>query len=75
MKKFEIGKTYKMRSICDHECVWTYEVIDRTKCTVTLKSDHDEIIKCRINKKTSEYRNTESVYPLGRYSMCPILSA
>lgn len=75
MKKFEIGKTYEMRSICDHECVWRYEVIDRTKCMVTLKNEDGELQKCRINKKISEYRNTESVYPLGNYSMCPILSA
>ena len=25
MKIFEIGKTYSMRSICDHDCVWHNE--------------------------------------------------
>ena len=29
----------------------------------------------RINKKTSEYRNAETFYPLGQYSMAPMISA
>ena len=74
MKKFEIGSTYSMTSICDHNCTWTYTVIARTAQTVTL-SDGKETKKCRINKKYSEYRNTETVFPLGQSSMCPMLSA
>ena len=75
MRKFEIGKKYSMRSICNHDCIWTYEIIDRTKCMITIKNEDGEIQKCRINKRISEYRGTESCYPLGNYSMCPILSA
>lgn len=74
MTKFEIGKTYSMRSICDHNCVWTYTVINRTDSTITI-TDGKEIKKCRINKQYSEFRNTETVFPLGKYSMCPVLSA
>lgn len=74
MKKFEIGKTYSMRSACDHDCVWSYTVTDRTAQTVTL-SDGKKIIKCRIVKQLSEYRGAETVRPLGQYSMCPLLSA
>ena len=40
MTKFEIGKTYSMRSICDHDCVWTYTVTARTAKTITI-SDGD----------------------------------
>ena len=65
MKKFEIGKQYSMRSICDHECVWTYEVVDRT----------DKTFKCRINKVATEIHNAETVKPLGTYSMAPSLIA
>ena len=75
MKRFEIGKKYSMTSVCNHECVWTYEVIARTACMVTLKDEDGEITKCRINKKISEFRNAESVHPLGRYSFAPTLSA
>ena len=74
MKTFEIGKTYSMRSACDHECVWTYTVIARTASTITI-TDGKETKTCRINKKISEYRNAETILPLGKYSMCPMLSA
>lgn len=74
MKKFEIGKEYSMKSVCDTNCVWTYKVIARTEKTVTI-TDGKKTQKCRIIGKLSEYRNAESVYPLGQYSMCPILSA
>jgi hypothetical protein len=63
-----------MRSACDHDCVWSYTVTDRTAQTVTL-SDGKKIIKCRIVKQLSEYRGAETVRPLGQYSMCPLLSA
>jgi hypothetical protein len=74
MKKFEIGKEYSCRSICDHECVWTYTVIARTAQTITI-TDGKEAKKLRIIKNLSEINDTESVYPSGKYSMCPILRA
>lgn len=74
MRKFETGETYSMTSACDHNCRWTYTVIARTAQTVTLAKG-DEVIRCRINKQISEWRGAESVMPLGRYSMAPILSA
>ncbi|WP_373220862.1 hypothetical protein [Mediterraneibacter gnavus] len=74
MKKFEVGKEYSMRSICDHNCIWTYTVTARTAQTITI-TDGEKVQKCRINKKTSEYRNAETIYPLGQYSMAPSLTA
>ena len=74
MKKFEIGKEYNMRSACDHNCIWTYTVTDRTAQTITI-TDGKETKKCRISKKVSEWDNRETVYPLGKYSMCPALRA
>ena len=64
-----------MRSVCNHDCVWTYTVISRTACTITLARENGEVCNCRINKKLTVHRNAESVLPLGYYSMCPILSA
>ena len=61
MRTFEIGKKYSMRSICDHNCVWTFTVTARTAQTVTI-TDGKETKKCRINKKYSEYGS--SVYTL-----------
>lgn len=73
MFKFEVGKVYSMRSVCDQNCIWSYEVIARTAKMVTLKQKdkYEHIQKCRI----SEWGNSEICKPLGSYSMCPILSA
>ena len=76
MTKFEIGKTYNMRSACDHNCIWSYTVIARTACTITLKdNDSNKVSKCRVSKLYSEMNGCETVLPLGSYSMAPVLSA
>ena len=76
MKRFEVGKVYEMRSACDHDCVWVYEVAERTASTVTLVNPvTSEIKKCRIAKDISEQDGREAVRPLGKYSMSPILRA
>lgn len=74
MNKFEIGREYSCRSVCNHDCVWTYMVVARTAKTITV-TDGEAVRKLRIIKDLSEYRGAESVYPEGKYSMCPILSA
>lgn len=74
MKQFEIGKTYTMASPCDRNCVWTYTVTKRTAKTITI-SDGTETKTCRVNTQVSENRNAETIFPVGRYSMCPALSA
>jgi len=75
MKKFEAGKTYSMRSACDHECVWTYTVKSRTVSTVTLIDEKGKELRCRISKALSEMDGRETVKPLGSYSMNPLLRA
>ena len=74
MKKFEVGTTYSMRSACNQDCVWTFTVTARTAQTITL-TDGKARQQCRISKTISQYRGAESVFPLGQYSMAPILSA
>lgn len=75
INQFEIGKQYSMRSVCDHDCIWTYTVVARTACTVTLKSTRGEQMVCRISKKLTSYANAETVLPLGSFSMAPMLRA
>lgn len=74
MKQFEVGKTYSMTSICNHECVWTYTVVARTAHTVTL-SDGEKVITRRVAKNPSAWCGRECVYPLGTYSLAPVLRA
>lgn len=76
MTTFKVNQTYKCRSICDYNCIWTYKVIKRTASTITLKDmDTKEVKTCRVNKKVSEWNNSETIYPTGHYSMCPTLTA
>lgn len=75
MTTFKVGNKYYMRSACDHNCVWEYTIIKRTASTITLQNEKGQVKTCRINKQLSEYRKSETVLPLGNYSMCPMLSA
>ena len=75
MKRFEIGERYEMRSICDHECIWSYTVKARTAQTITLIDEKGKEFKCRIIKAISQMDNREAVRPLGTYSMAPTLRA
>ena len=76
MLKFEVGNIYACRSACDHDCIWYFRVVSRTKSTVTILEDGEKkpVVK-RINKQLSEWNGAESVYPLGNYSMALVLSA
>lgn len=74
MKKFEIGKEYTHGWIGDSELFTTWKVIKRTAQTVTIKNDR-ETKTCKIIKVLSEMENAETIYPFGKYSMCPTLRA
>jgi hypothetical protein len=71
IKAFEVGKTYTCRSICDHECVWSYTIAKRTAATITTTCGKT----LRISKRLTNYFGVEMVKPLGDYSMCPVLRA
>ena len=75
MKKFEVGKIYKITSVVNHECVWSFKILKRTEKTVTIEESFEGVKTCRISKNISEYNNAETIYPFGKYSMCPVLSA
>lgn len=74
MTRFEVGNTYTCTSACDHNTTWTYKIIARTAKTIMVES-RDGIERFRIIPKLSEYCGCEAVYPLGKYSLCPILRA
>ncbi len=69
MIKFEIGKTYTTRSVCDHDCVFTIEVIKRTDKTITYKED-DTVRRAKIR-----FNNDCEYIRIGNYSMAPNFSA
>ena len=51
MTKFEVGKTYATCSICNSDCWFSYKVIKRTKCTVTLLDDSGNEIRQKVNTR------------------------
>jgi hypothetical protein len=68
--KFEVGKTYSCRSICDYDCIFSFEVIARTEKTVTIKSAGRT-----VRRKVRLSDGVECIDPHGRYSMSPVLFA
>jgi len=69
--KFQVGKTYSCRSICDYDCIFTFTVVERTAQMVTLSAAH----RAPIRRKVRVWNGVEQVDPLGRYSMSPVLGA
>lgn len=68
---FEVGSTYWTRSVCDHDCVWQFEVLARTAKTITVKpAGSSKVQKFRISNKIID---SEVVYPFGHFSMAPVL--
>lgn len=74
MKKFEIGKTYYDRSICNHDCIYAFKVVGRTAKTISIEY-RGQIKKCRVLADSSKENDAEVIRPLGNYSMAPIISA
>lgn len=61
MSKFEAGKTYSTRSVCDHDCIIRVTVAKRTAKTIT--TDAGKVLRI------GEYEGVEFVKPWGSYSM------
>lgn len=75
MVKFEVGKEYYTRSICDHNCIFAGVVVGRTAQTITLNLETFGVKKLRVIQELSEINGAETVRPLGRFSMAPTISA
>ena len=71
MIQFEIGKTYGCRSICDSNCIFEYEVLNRTAKQVTLRNWQGEIVRRGVQVDNGE----EFCRPEGSYSMAPVIRA
>ena len=69
MSVFEVGKKYWDTSACDHNCVFTIEIIKRTDKTVTFRRRGKE-----RQAKIYTDNNGEYIVP-ERYSMAPVFRA
>ena len=68
MTKFKVGKTYSIKNEIGKSWFKSYEIVARTACTLTLKDESGEIIRCRISKKFSAFNNAETAFPEGARS-------
>jgi hypothetical protein len=65
--EFRPGKTYATRSICDHDCIISITVLNRT--AKTIRTTEGKLFRI-------SYRDgLEFVRPWGTYSMAPIIDA
>lgn len=71
-KTFKVGNTYSCRSVCDHDCIWTFTVQSRTTKFVTLLEAGTDDVR-RVGVKV--WRDAESCLPFGSFSMAPSLRA
>lgn len=67
--KFQAGKTYATRSVCDHNCIIRVTVAKRTAKTITTTAGKT------LRIAVSPFDGVEQVKPWGSYSMAPIVSA
>jgi len=68
--KFKIGTTYFTRSICNHDCIYKFEILNRTAKSVLILKDGDI-----VRRRLSIWNGAESFKPFGSYSMAAIISA
>jgi hypothetical protein len=69
--RFEAGQELAVRSLGDYDCVFRFTVVKRTDHFVTLAYFGD-FLKVRIRQWSD---GVEYCYPLGTYSMAPMLKA
>lgn len=65
-KKFEVGRTYATRSVCNSECIFKITIIKRTEKTVTIdegnkKMDNEEMNLAELLKQTAEENQTRKI--------------
>jgi hypothetical protein len=70
MTKFQVGRTYETRSIADHDCIHSFEILARTDKTVTVKV-YGNTVKRGIQVRD----DVEQFKPFGTYSMCAVIRA
>jgi len=69
--QFEVGQTYTTRSACDYDCIFIFTVIKRTAKFITVVDKFERETRCGV--KT--WNGVECAYPMGQYSMAPVISA
>lgn len=69
--QFKVGTTYGVRSICDYDTIFKFTIVGRTDKSV--KVDYHGKVTTRRIRYTDGM--VETIDPMGRYSMSPVLTA
>lgn len=67
--EFKVGQTYSTRSICDHNSIFSIEVVHRSPSGKTIKT------ACGKTLRVNVWEGVEQVMPCGRYSFAPTVTA
>lgn len=67
---FEPGKTYYDRSLCDHECIFSFTIANRAAKTIRTKVQGK-----MVSRRITVVDGVEQFKPFGTYSMCAIVRA
>ena len=81
--RFAVNRVYSTRSICDHDCIFRWLVFRRTAKSVwvrpvRLNADGSYTLTGNPVRRSigKDYDGTaEMIYPSGKFSMCPVLTA
>lgn len=68
MNTIQPNTTITAKSICDADCIFTAQVLERKGNFVTVKVQ-GEVSRKKISL---DMDGNEVVYALGKYSMCPV---
>ena len=68
--RFKVGQVYTTRSACDHDCVYDFQILERTEKSVKI-----EVWGVFKRRKISGHNGVEQFLPHGRHSMCAIVRA
>lgn len=69
---FQVGLRYALTFIGNADLHVNYEVVKRTAAFVTV-TDGNETVRCKVSR--NHPTDEEVIYPMGRYSMAPVLGA
>lgn len=67
---FQEGVTYATRSICDSDCIFSFEVLARSAKSVRVKVNGKT-----VTRRVSEWQGVEQFKPFGSYSMAAVIGA
>jgi hypothetical protein len=71
MTKFQVGQSYATRSICDYDCIHSFQILARTEKTVTV-----EVNGIIVRRGVRTWDDGVEVFsPFGRYSMSATIAA